>query len=258
MNVAVLLAGVADPKRLLKPLSSDPLRNRSDNPVIFSPFDEAALEIALKIRDGRPETAIAAIMTGGPESDALLRNAAAHKLDSVTRVDIGSLALWDPVATAQRLAGALDGLGRQPDLVLIGREFGDYDDGAVAPCLASVLGWPLFDLAQFAQWRDERLVLIRDRLGAEEGLFPASPLVASVTNDRRNRLRHPLMKNVMEARRRTVEVVPSLDAGTALRLQAITTASKKTCEVPCRILGGSLEAQAVELASLLHPWRAAP
>ncbi len=256
MKVAVLLAGVADPRHPLTLRSSRPPEIRRDNPLVFSPFDEAALELALKIRDGRRDTAITAIVAGGAESDALVRKAAAHRLDSVARLESEALAIWDVGATAHGLAEALRGLATRPDLVLIGREFGDFDDGALAPCLAAALGWPLFDLAQFARWEGDELILVRDGRSAEERLGLRPPWVASVTNDRRNRLRHPLMKNVMEARRRGFDVLTVAPVVPSATLKAVAPARERTRREPCRFLTGSVENQVAELAAYLQPWRA--
>ena len=93
------------------------------------------------------------------------------------------------------------------DLILIGREFGDHDVGVIAACLAAELDRPFFALVQAVRWDGDRLELLREQGVVEETVGVEEQLVASVTNDRRNRLRHPLMKNVMEAKRAVIPVV---------------------------------------------------
>ena len=138
---------------------------------------------------------------------------------------------------AKRLAATIGTLEEKPDLVLIGREFGDYDDGIVAPCLAASLGWSFFGLTQHARWSEQGLGLYRERRNVEEWLVVGRPVVASVTNDRRSRLRHLMMKNVMEAKRMAIPIItiPEGPAG-GITLTAVEHAPPRAREVACRIL----------------------
>lgn len=257
MNMVVLLAGVADPKWPLAAVSTDLLGDRARNHICLSPFDEAALEIALKIREGRSGTRVTVAMAGGAESDPLLRKVAAYRPDRAVRIDGGTLALHDARTLAAALAALVPQLDATADMVLIGREFGDCDSGAVPPCLAATLGWRLFALAQHAHWLDGRLWLVREQGNVEESVPVEGQWVVSVTNDRRNRLRHPLMKNVIEARRMSVATLgPSPPARARLALDAVAAAPARTRDLPCRMLSGALATQVGELAAFLAPWKA--
>jgi electron transfer flavoprotein beta subunit len=257
MNVLVLLAGVADPKWPLSAVAEPPSAARVRNHMGFSPFDEAALEVALKIRDGDRQTRLTVAVTGGAESETLLRKAAAFRPDRIVRVAADSLAVWDARQLAIQLRHVVTELAPDAELILTGREFGDFDSGALPPVLACVLGCPFFGLAQHAQWEAERLVLVREQGRFEERLAVTGRMVASVTNDRRNRLRHPLMKNVMEARRATIGLSepPEADNSTVV-LRDIVAARPPQREVECRVLTGPLSSQIAELARFLEPWRA--
>ncbi|MCX7864680.1 MAG: hypothetical protein N2423_06580 [Novosphingobium sp.] len=83
------------------------------------------------------------------------------------------------------------------------------------------------------------------------------PLVASVTNDRRTRLRKPLMKNVTEARKAEIGLVasPSLHAD-SLSLEGIRPAPDSRSGVRCAMLDGTIAQQAQALADLLWEARA--
>ncbi|VTZ27581.1 Electron transfer flavoprotein subunit beta [Methylocella tundrae] len=259
MNVVVFLAGIADPKWPLSAVSTDVVKARADNHVALSPFDEAALETAMKIRDGWPGTRLTVAMIGGPESEILLRKVAAYRVDRVARIDARTLSPWDSRALAARLAATLAELDAGADLILIGREFGDCDAGGLPPCLAATLGWPFFGLTQHAEWDGECLSLLREQGSIEEKASVTGPLVASVTNDRRNRLRHPLMKNVMEAKRMNiVTVTPPKVGASRVSLAEICGIAAATREVACRVLDGPLDAQVAELAAFLGPWSARP
>ena len=141
-----------------------------------------------------------------------------------------------------------------PELVLTGREFGDPDDGSFPPYLARILGRGYFGLAQDVRWRDG-CELLRERGSAEETLRVATPTLAGVTNDRRNRLRHPLMKNVMAAKRATYPVIeaPAVDAA-SLALASAAPVPPPARARECRMLAGAPPEQARELAASLRPW----
>jgi electron transfer flavoprotein beta subunit len=248
VNVTVLLAGIADPKWPLD----------GAHPRILSPFDESALEVALKLRDARPDTAITMLLAGAAEDDALARSIAAHRADALRRVVIPEASAWDLGLQARVWQSVLDALPAKPDLVLLGREFGDRDDGAFAPLLAETLGWTFVGLAQEARHAEGGFELMRERGTMEERIAVVSPAVASITNDRRNRLRHPLMKNVMAAKRAPIESVVAPSGTARVVAASLSPAARVARAASCRMLAGSLEEQAGALAEFLAPWRGEP
>ncbi len=259
MNVAVLLAGVADPKWPVDDAAARRNAGLDATPPaarLASPFDESALEVALQLRDADPGTALTVFAPGGAEVEPLLRQAAAHRPAAVARLEDAPGHGWDARHRARLLADALAALPAPPDLVLLGREFGDADDGCVPACLAETLGWPF--LARVRQVRRDggAFLLVREHGGAEERLARAGPLVASVTNDRANRLRHPLLKNVMAAKREPVAVQPAQGgARSATALSAAATRGQPRAGTG-RVLEGSLEARVAAMAALLRAWQA--
>lgn len=244
MNIVVLLAGVLDPKWPVAP-EGQGLPARPADRLILSPFDEAALELALKIRDARPEAVIRACVMGGEDAVKLARGVAAFNIADVSAVQIADM--WNQSAVAPGLAGACTGA----DLVLIGREFGDSDDGLVPPLLAGLLGLPFLARAQALE-SGASLQLLRETGAFEERVCLDRPLVASVTNDRRTRLRKPLMKNVMMARQFAVPVMDAQPAPVAeVELVGAQELAGTRVPVSCRILTGTPAQQADELAQLL-------
>lgn len=253
MKILILLAGVADIRYPLHPLSLDgaAVVEGTGARRLLSPFDEAALEVALKLRDARPQTRLEVLVLGGANADNLLRAVAAFKPDRLQRLDLQPASLWDAPLTAGQLAAVLAGEAADAELVLIGREFGDLDDGGVPVLLASRLGRPLFALAQHAEWDGERVRLLRERSAREEWLTVAAPLLASVTNDKRNKLRHPLMKNVMEAKRLSFEGVTAKASEEPLALVELAAARVVQRDGDCRLLEGAAPEQARALLGWL-------
>ncbi|WP_052757353.1 electron transfer flavoprotein subunit beta/FixA family protein [Sphingobium chungbukense] len=248
MRIVVLIAGVLDPKWPVVPVPGG-LPARSGDRLLLSPFDEAALELALKIRDARADIALSAVVAGGPEAERLARTVCALHV-----ADVSTLALatpWDQAAVARTLALAASGA----DLILIGREFGDCDDGLIPPMLAAILGLPFFGRAQVVE-SNPALRLMREAGSHEEWVAVDRPIVASVTNDRRTRLRKPLMKNVMMARQAPiVHRNPVPVAATGLQLAGSAGLAGARSFTDCRMIDGDVGEQARALAAMLRDGR---
>jgi electron transfer flavoprotein beta subunit len=258
MKVLLLLAGVTDIRFPLHALAINEqglIEEGANARRLLSPFDEAALEIALKLRDARDHVQIDVLLLGGTHNEALLRTVAALRPDSVRRLDLQPACLWDAQLTARQIASLLADEAR-PDLLLIGREFGDLDEGSIAVMLAQRLGYPLFALTQHAEWQGDTLCLFRERGASEEWLRVGQPMLASVTNDRRNKLRHPLMKNVFEAKRMTFAAVTASTGGcTGLPLISLDAERMVERGGKCQFLEGGIALQAEALAVYLKDQR---
>ncbi|MGC1467975.1 MAG: hypothetical protein WA793_01205 [Sphingorhabdus sp.] len=249
MNIVVLIAGVHDPKWSIA-ISGDKLPEADADRQIMSPFDEAALEIALRIRDANPETAIQALVAGGAAGAKIARAVAAFNPAQVSTVAIDRR--WDQSAVSETLAQ----LCRDADLILVGREFGDFDDGLVPSTLAARLQFEFFARAQLVEAKDG-VRFMRENGGFEEWRALQTPLLVSATNDRRTRLRKPLMKNVMLARQAAItnmNVAPITPKG--LSLVAASERSVSRAPTSCKWIDGSYEEQAQALAALLCEVRA--
>lgn len=255
MKILILLAGVTDIRYPLHPIGLNPeggIEEQGSPRRVLSPFDEAALEVALKLRDARPDTQIDVLLLEGAGHENLLRNVAAFRPDSLLGLQLQPNQCWDARQTAAQIAGLIKRDYPAHDLVLLGRELGDLDEGSIAVLLARRLGRAQWAMAQFGQWQDEQLWLMRERGTCEEWLSVDEPLLASVTNDRRNKLRHPIMKNVMQAKRMTFnQVVASIPARVGLTLEALTTAPVIERGGQCRFLDGDIGQQATALVGWL-------
>jgi electron transfer flavoprotein beta subunit len=263
MNILVLLAGVVDPKWSLQVDAGGTIGTATPNTERrLGPFDESALELALKLRDERPDTRIDVVVCGGPEVDPVARSAAAYRAHRVCRLDCDPAELWDTRRVCVALMSVIDAPGSAPDLVLIGREFGDCDDGALPPFLAEAWGWRFVGMVQAVGIADDMFVLRRERGPIDESVHVPAPVLASITNDKSNRLRHPLLKNVMAAKQATTEVLPvrqgeddAPSVGLAAAVQAVgSTRGAASC---LRLSGGGA-ADIEALAQFLEPWRAVP
>lgn len=244
MKIVVLIAGVHDPKWPIAPAGSQfPLPSADHQ--IMSPFDEAALEIALRVRDVSSEAIVHVHVAGGMAGEKIARAVAAFNPAATSTFSVDDP--WDQSAVADTLASFCD----SADLVLIGREFGDFDDGFVPSILAAKLGIDFFGRAQLVNTAGG-ICMVREVGSFEERCAVSNRLVVSVTNDRRTRLRKPLMKNVMLARQKTIADVYSRPKGpSGVKLVQATNGSAIRPATTCNMIKGTYEQQAEALASLL-------
>lgn len=268
MRVLVLLAGILDPKRPLLRAAVDEAGQEvvTGLPSTLSPFDESALEVALKLRDALPQARIdAALLRAGGDraaDEALARQVAAQRTDEVFLLQGQAGLRWDLGRLAAVLGGWIRSLEPAPAVVLLGREFGDRDDGTLAAALAEVLGRPLFAHASAIDASAGMAGppgLVRSTADGDEQVRLDVPVVASITNDRGNRLRHPLMKNVAAARRMSLTQVDLSSAGRSTGVVPVSAAlvERDARAVAGRRLEGSLDERVDELAAFLADWSAA-
>ena len=92
---------------------------------------------------------------------------------------------------------------------------------------------------------------MREVVSAEEWLTLDRRLVVSVSNDRRTRLRKPLMKNVVQARQATIHELPAFEAESGSELVAVRVLAGCRTPVECQFITGSPDEQAERLAEML-------
>jgi len=245
MKLVVVLAGVRDPKWPFD----------SDHPRVLSPFDGAALELALKVRDAEPATEVVALVFGTPEDEALARSVLALKPHRLVAVSASAEQMWDLRAMAQQVCDMLIGEVPAADVVLMGRQFGDLDDGAVPACVAALSGASFVRMAHgLVTLEPGRLAAARERGGHLEFVTCSRGTVVSVTNDRNNRLRYPLLKNVMMTKKFPLvwTNVPEAGAARAVLVSLRPREERTRLQAFVRIEGADTAQRARQLAIYLR------
>ena len=256
MRIAVVVAPVIDPliaARQLK-VGADGDLALQDVKHVMGPFDEAALEMALALRAASPDSIVSVLVFGGAAANEALRYAIALKADTVRWIAIPAALAWDARKTAASVADAISALESTPDLVLMGPEFGDRDDGMVAPLVAKLLDRLFFAWAYRARADEAGLMLARDTGEHEERLIATGPVLATVSTHPSIRLRLPLLKNILAANRQQVANETSgtdTDAQSELIGVSLESAGR-TRGGNVRMLEGSLDDRAAELARLIR------
>ena len=135
--------------------------------------------------------------------------------------------------------------------MLTGREFGDFDDGSLPPLIARELDFEHISLALAIESRGGALWVSRQRRAVVEKVRARGRALLSVTNDAQNRLRHPLLKNVMAARKLQIPVMSGSSDGCGIGLARMELFSAPPRASACHMLTGTAEQQAEALAQLL-------
>lgn len=200
MKIAVCVKQVIDTEAEKK---LDPSSWRLDRSVtcILNPYDEYAVEEALRIKEAHGGEVVAVCM--GPEkAEDAVRKALAMGADSAVLVTDPVLAGSDAQATAYVLAEALKGL--EWDLVILGVRSTDGETGCVPAAVAERLGVPLLSTLAKVEVQGSTVNVRRE---TEQGYIAyecPTPAVLSVIKGI-NEPRYPSMKGIMGAKKKPVE-----------------------------------------------------
>ena len=221
-------------------------------------FCENALEMALQLRE-KAESAEITVLSVGPESVTdTLRKALAMKADRAVRVDAALATPVDSRGLAQVLAAAVESLGGF-DVILLGRESGDWGLGQSGACLAEVLGVPLVsfvDEITLVASKESPLHLCRQTDEGWERFASSTPVVVTVTNSDDNLPRIPKTRDIMKSSRLPMTTLTLEELGLA---EEVVNPSTPGCrvvglEIPAPktdcdfVTGDSLDEQVSELA----------
>lgn len=161
----------------------------------INPFDECALECALRIKDAR----ITALSMGAESAKPALDRISRLGLDRIILLSDSRLAGSDTLATSYALSCVIKGIA--PELVICGRQSIDGDTAQVGPCLSELLGYKL--ITNIMEMTVGEKICCKTRMGYDETDFPAV-----LTVERINTLRFPRIGSKIKA----VEAVNADDA----------------------------------------------
>jgi electron transfer flavoprotein beta subunit len=204
VNAVVLLKEILDWELPASRFSVDAETKRpaSDlGPMLLGPFEQNALELVLKLRDAGVVDRITAVSVAPGEQVDGLRKALALRVDEAIQV-VGDTV--DPSQTAALLEAAIRRIGA-PDLVVAGRQAGDWDNGQVGYLLAERLGLPCASLVFRAERDGDRLRVRRMAPSGVEELGVRPPAVLTVTSDPSLQLRMGSVMDRMAANKKPVE-----------------------------------------------------
>ncbi len=176
--------------------------------MAMNPFDEIAVEEAVRLREAGIATEVVAVSCGVLACQDTLRTALALGADRAiliqTDVDL------QPLAVAKLLQAVA--LKEVPQLVILGKQAIDDDANQTGQMLAALLAWPQATFASTLRVADGKLQATREIDGGQETLEVALPAV--VTADLRlNEPRYATLPNIMKAKKKPLEVSTPAELG---------------------------------------------
>ena len=206
MHAVVLLKQILDwelpPQRFrIDPATKTPPGDLG--PKLLGPFEQNALELALQLKASGAVERLTALLVGPADAGEALRKALAVRADEAVHVEMETTDALDPSQTADLLVAAIRRLDA-PDLVLAGRQAGDWDHGQVGYLVAERLGWPAVGLVWRAELVDGRLHVWRTGPSSTDLLAVRPPALLSVTSHTDLRLRMGSVMDMMAANRKEI------------------------------------------------------
>ena len=209
----------------------------------MNPFDEIAVEEAVRLKEKGAATEIVAVSCGPAACQETLRTALAIGADRAILVQ--SDAELQPLAVAKLLAAVVK--RESPGLVILGKQAIDDDANQVGQMLGALLDWPQATFASKVEIAGGQATVKREVDGGLETV--EMPLPAVVTTDLRlNEPRYATLPNIMKAKKKPLD---TLDPAALAVDVAPRLATLRVAEPPKR-KGGGRVADVAELVSKLR------
>ena len=209
----------------------------------MNPFDEIAVEEAVRLKEKGIVTEIVAVSCGVTACQETLRTALAIGADRAILVETD--VELQPLAVAKLLQAIA--VKEKPQLVILGKQAIDDDANQTGQMLAALLDWPQATFASKIDIADGTATVKREIDGGLETVAMALPAVIT-TDLRLNEPRYATLPNIMKAKKKPLEVVKPDALGVDVSPRLTTL---KVVEPPKRKAGGKV-ADAKELVAKLR------
>ena len=174
----------------------------------MNPFDEIAIEEAVRLKEKGVATEIVAISVGVAACSETIRTALAMGADRGILVETDVAV--EPIAVAKLLKAIAE--KEQPQLIILGKQAIDDDMSATGQMLAALLGWPQGTFASKVTVEDGGITVTREVDGGLETVALSLPAVVT-TDLRLNEPRYASLPNIMKARKKPIDTVKPADLG---------------------------------------------
>jgi len=214
MNMIVCVKQVIDPEAPPASFKIDASSNTVVPPSgvapVISPFDENAIEAALRIKDAQGGK-ITAISLGVNLLRDVVKKPLAMGADELILLEDEAFADGDSWSTAYALAMAIRKIGEY-DLIFCGRQAADWDGGQVGSGIAEILGLPSVTLARKINITDGKARVERVTTEGHEVIEISLPALITVSNEL-GEARYPTIRGIMAAKKKEPVVWKPADIG---------------------------------------------
>ena len=168
----------------------------------MNPFDEIAVEEAMRLKEGGKATEVIAVSCGVTQCQETLRTAMAIGADRAILVETD--ADLQPLAVAKLLKAVAE--KEQPQLIILGKQAIDDDCNQTGQMLAALLGWPQATFASKVTVDGDKATVTREVDGGLETISLTLPAIVT-TDLRLNEPRYVTLPNIMKAKKKPLDVI---------------------------------------------------
>ncbi len=186
----------------------------------MNPFDEIAVEEALRLKEAGKVEEVIAVSVGPAKAEETIRTALAMGADRGILVETDDVA--EPLAVAKILKGIVE--AESPDLVILGKQAIDDDCNQTGQMLSALLGWSQGTFASKVELGDGKATVTREVDGGLQTVEIRMPAIVT-TDLRLNQPRYASLPNIMKAKKKPLDKKTAADFGvdTGPRLQVLKT-----------------------------------
>src|SRR5262250_1628585 len=166
----------------------------------MNPFDEIAVEEAIRLKEAGKATEIVAVSIGPQQASETIRTALAMGADRGILVKCDGIV--EPLAVAKILKGIAE--FEQPGLIILGKQAIDDDCNQTGQMLAALLGWPQGTFASKVTLDGDAVTVTREVDGGLQTVKLKSPAIVT-TDLRLNEPRYASLPNIMKAKKKPIE-----------------------------------------------------
>jgi electron transfer flavoprotein beta subunit len=174
----------------------------------MNPFDEIALEEAVRLKEAGKVTEVVAVSVGVAQCQETIRTGLAIGADRGILVE--TAVETEPLAVAKVIKALAD--KEQPQLIILGKQAIDDDSNQTGQMVAALLGWPQATFASKVVVEDGKVTVTREVDGGLETVALSLPAVIT-TDLRLNEPRYVTLPNIMKAKKKPLETVKPEDLG---------------------------------------------
>ena len=205
MKILVPIKRVVDPYAKVRPLADGSGMDTTGLKFEINPFDEIAVEEAVRMKEKDSSVTITAVSIGGPECEDQLRKALAMGADKAILIELTDV--MDSTVVASELAAFAKEL--QPDLILMGKQATDDDNNQAGQMVAAKLDWPQATFAAKVEASAGSVKVTRETDTGDETLELPTPCLVT-TDLRLNEPRYIALPGIIKARSKPLEKRPRM------------------------------------------------
>lgn len=208
MKILIAVKRVIDPNVKVRIKSDQSGVETTNVKMAMNPFDEIALEEAVRLKEAGTATEVVAVSAGAQQAQETLRTALAVGADR--GVHIVTEAALEPLIVAKLLRAIAE--RESPDLFILGKQAIDDDSSQTGQMLAALLGWPQGTFAYKVVIENGTATVTREIDGGLETVALKMPAVIT-TDLRLNEPRYASLPNIMKAKKKPIETFKPEDLG---------------------------------------------